>query len=264
MRRIVGVAAAALLVAVTSGTAGKLDVGGHRLRFQQKGKGEPVVVFDAGLGDAYVTWKWVWPRVTDFTRVFLYDRAGLGKSEPGPPPRTSSLMVDELHALLRGADVPPPYVLVGHSLGGLNARLFATRYPDEVAAIVLVDATPLSFPAREADLRSAESLTRSETLLALTPEGTRLELESVRRSAEIVRQEENLPDVPVYVLTSTRPEEEPRFRDAWIAMQKELARAVEADRHVLTDQSGHYIHYDEPELVIESIREAVDTVRATR
>lgn len=253
-----------MVIAATVAIAAKFDVDGHRMRYQQKGKGSPVVVFDAGLGDAHESWRWVWPRVTEFTRVFLYDRAGLGRSESGPAPRTSSRMVDELHALLQGVGTPPPYVLVGHSLGGLNVRLFASRYPDEVAAIVLVDATPLAFPDREHELRSAESITRSETLLALIPEGTRLELESTRLSAEIVRREEDLPAVPVYVLSSTRPEEDPRFRDAWIAMQKDLARTVSADRHVLTDQSGHYIHYDEPQLVIEAIREAVDVVRATR
>ena len=118
-----------------------LDVGGHKLHLVCEGKGAPVVVMDAGLGDSWLTWSRTQPEIATRTRACSYDRAGLGYSEPGPYPRDSRQIVDELHTLLTVAHIAPPYVLVGHSFGGYNTRLFASTYPTEVAGLVLVDAS---------------------------------------------------------------------------------------------------------------------------
>lgn len=117
-----------------------VDVGGHRLHINTSGEGAPTVVLDAGVCDCSLNWCLVQPKVARFTRVCAYDRAGMGWSEPGPAPRTSERIVEELHTLLKNADIPGPYVLVGHSFGGYNVRLFAHKYPNEVAGLVLVDA----------------------------------------------------------------------------------------------------------------------------
>jgi pimeloyl-ACP methyl ester carboxylesterase len=116
-----------------------IDVGGHRLHIHCIGKGEPTVVFDSGLPGSSLSWCYVQPEVAKFARACSYDRAGLGWSEPGPTPRNSLRIVEELHALLVNAGVPPPYVLVGHSFGGFTVRLYASRYPHEVVGLVLVD-----------------------------------------------------------------------------------------------------------------------------
>ena len=116
-----------------------VDVGDHRLHLIRKGTGAPTVVLDAGLAGFSLDWGLVYPAVARFTTVCAYDRAGYGWSERGPAPRTSERIVDELRALLQTAGVEPPYVLAGHSFGGYNVRLFADRYPDEVAGMVLVD-----------------------------------------------------------------------------------------------------------------------------
>jgi pimeloyl-ACP methyl ester carboxylesterase len=117
-------------------------VGEHRLHLNCVGQGSPTVVLDAGWGYTSVEWSaWVQPEVAEHTRVCAYDRAGMGWSEPEPGPPNATQTAQELHALLQEADEEGPYVLVGHSLAGLYSRIYAERYPEEVAGMVLVDSS---------------------------------------------------------------------------------------------------------------------------
>lgn len=116
-----------------------VDVGGHCLHLYSIGEGGPTVILDAALGGSCLSWAHVQPEVAKFTRACSFDRAGMGWSDPGPEPRTAQQIVEELHALLHNAGVPGPYILVGHSFGGFTARLYAAKYPDEVAGMVLID-----------------------------------------------------------------------------------------------------------------------------
>jgi pimeloyl-ACP methyl ester carboxylesterase len=116
-----------------------VDVGGHRLHLLCAGAGAPAVVFDAALGASSISWSLVQPEVARVTRACAYDRAGFGWSDAGPKPRTAGRIAAELRELLVRAAVPPPYVLVGHSFGGLVVRVFASRHPRDVAGLVLVD-----------------------------------------------------------------------------------------------------------------------------
>lgn len=119
---------------------GKLvDVGGYRLHINSTGKEGPTVVFDAGMGCNSLDWSLVQPEVAKFARVCIYDRAGNGWSDESPLERTSQNIVNELHTLLQNSGEKGPFILVGHSFGGPNVLLFASLYPDEVAALVLVD-----------------------------------------------------------------------------------------------------------------------------
>ena len=121
---------------------GKLvDIGGYSLHLNCTGKKGPTVVLIAGGGDFSFDWNLVQPGVSSFARVCSYDRAGLAWSDPGPTPRTMLQDAYELHALLRAAGIKAPYVLAGHSIGGLIARVYAGQYPREVGAMVLVDPT---------------------------------------------------------------------------------------------------------------------------
>lgn len=125
---------------------GKLvDVDGHRLHIICAGEGSPSVILDAGLAGLGADWALVQSEVARFACVCAYDRAGYGWSDPGPLPRTSERIAGELHTLLQRARVPAPYVLVGHSFGGFNIRVFVGRYPSEVAGLVLVDPAVESF-----------------------------------------------------------------------------------------------------------------------
>lgn len=118
----------------------RVDVGGYSLHIYCTGTDSPAVIVDAGNGDFSLGWSGIQPEVAKSTRICTYDRAGYGWSDPSPKPRTATVMAQELHMLLANADIEPPYVLVGHSLGGYDVRMFADLYPDEVAGMVLVDA----------------------------------------------------------------------------------------------------------------------------
>jgi pimeloyl-ACP methyl ester carboxylesterase len=125
---------------------GKLvEVEGHLMHIQCTGSGSPTAVIDAGNGSFSIEWTPIRQELSQTTRVCAFDRSGYGWSEPGPRPRDGAQVVAELHALLMAAGELGPYVLVGHSLGGVHVRLFAAQYPAEVAGLVLVDtAYPLT------------------------------------------------------------------------------------------------------------------------
>ncbi len=116
-----------------------VDLGSHRLHLLELGRGSPTILLEAGLMSTVLSWTDLQRCLAGSFRVVSYDRAGLGWSDLGPMPRTADRIVDELHTLLERAGIPPPYVLVGHSFGGLTMPLFAARFPDEVAGMVLVD-----------------------------------------------------------------------------------------------------------------------------
>ena len=116
-----------------------VDLGSHRLHVLESGCGSPTIVMEAGLMSTVLSWSDLQRELARSYRVVSYDRAGLGWSDLGPMPRTADRVVDELHAMLERAAIPPPYVLVGHSFGGLTMPLFAACFPEEIAGMVLVD-----------------------------------------------------------------------------------------------------------------------------
>lgn len=125
-----------------------VDIGGRTLNIFCSGTGSPAVILDSGANESGYAWADIQPALAAFTRACWFDRAGYGWSDPGPFPRTSVAMSRDLHALLQRGGVPPPYVLVGHSLGGLNARVYNGLYPGDVAGMVLVDAAHEDEPVR--------------------------------------------------------------------------------------------------------------------
>jgi pimeloyl-ACP methyl ester carboxylesterase len=141
-----------------------VDVGGYRLNLNCLGAGTPTVVLDSALGLPAAEWSLVQPDVAEFTRVCSYDRAGYGWSSLGPFPRTSAQISQELHTLLQNGGVRPPYILVGHSFGGHNVRVYTHEHPNEVAGMILVEAAheeqlerlPAQF--KDSDQQQARSL----------------------------------------------------------------------------------------------------------
>ncbi len=125
-----------------------IDVGGHRLYLSCVGSGSPTVILEPGAGGTSAQLGWITPAVARTTRVCVYDRAGRGWSETASPPQDGAQIATDLHTLLHRGGVPGPYVLAGHSFGGLYVRTFAAHYPDEVAGLVLVDSTASQEPAK--------------------------------------------------------------------------------------------------------------------
>lgn len=136
---IVGARAKATLKAKYPPIGQMVDVGGYKLHLFCQGTGSPTVVMDAGAGSTGLYWSLVQPEIAKSARTCVYDRAGYGWSEKSPQPRSVKVMVNELHSLLSNADVAGPYVLVGHSLGGIIVRQYAQSYPQDVVGMVLVD-----------------------------------------------------------------------------------------------------------------------------
>jgi pimeloyl-ACP methyl ester carboxylesterase len=242
----------------------RVDVGGRALFISCTGTGTPTVVLEAGSGNTGDTWVSVQPEVARFTRVCSYDRAGLGQSDPAPAGvRTVQDSVDDLHALLGAADISGPVVLVGHSLGGLIVRLYASQYPDEVAGAVLVDGMPPDLPA--SGLALLPAVERGETFVILRglhpqdPEhldiiasGVWVMAHSPARVPAVVLAAgfHGAPDAPP----------DPAFEDLWAELQQEQARALDA-RLVSVPDGDHFLQLDRPELVIEAIRQMVEAVR---
>jgi pimeloyl-ACP methyl ester carboxylesterase len=119
-----------------------VNIGGRRINLHCTGAGGPTVILMAGIFSWSVVWYKTQPVIAQKTRVCAFDRAGYGFSDPGPRPQILSDVVDDLHAALNAGPIPGPYVLVGHSLGGIEARLYAQRWPKEVVGMVLVDTSP--------------------------------------------------------------------------------------------------------------------------
>src|SRR5438093_5821888 len=143
-----------------------VDVGGRRLYLECSGSGSPTVVLVSGLAEASVYWRgWIAPAVAENTTVCAYDRAGQGWSDPPASPQDGAAVATDLHTLLANAQIPGPYVVVGHSTGGAYARVFAARYPDQVAGMVFLDSQPNEaftglpdFPSQYSTLRRASAL----------------------------------------------------------------------------------------------------------
>jgi pimeloyl-ACP methyl ester carboxylesterase len=232
-----------------------VDVGGRHLYLECQGTGTPVVVFVAGLGDTgEAAWRTVWNEVARSTRACVYDRAGLGRSDPSPNAATYQSAVDDLHALLRNAHVSGPSVLVGHSLGGLLARLYAHDHPEAVAGLVLLDGTPVGwFPTVQRLLPAAvigllahnpEGFDLSHGLASLTPLDTPGAL-GHRPLAVLWAPNQSPPGLPV----STQRE----LERIWETEQARLGRLSSASRVQRVAGSGHYLQRDQPNLVVARI-----------
>jgi pimeloyl-ACP methyl ester carboxylesterase len=254
-----------------------VSIGSHRLEVHLEGEGTPTVVIDSGLFDEMGRLAALQESISRVTRVITYNRAGYGRSEPGPLPRDCRREAEELKALLDALDVSGSLVLVGHSLGALNIQTFASLYPDRVAGIVLMDPPPLSFILGRSfnNLRAmADSMTAEWQAIADQQVGVRNAEEQARadffrmiasehremfaRSAKEVAEIRGFGDTPLLVLASGSPN--PAFGDTaeefqafWIEQSRVLAKKSANGRFALLETASHHLYLDAPALVAESI-----------
>lgn len=242
--------ASALFIPTRSQTFTRVAVEGHAIRMLVAGSGMATVVFENGLGPPLEMWGKVQPHVSRFARTVTYDRAGVGLSADGPLPRDGRQVARELRDALGAAGVPPPYVLVGASLGGLYIRVFAGAYPEVVSGMVLVDPT-----------HDAEGLKPS-----LHPE-----LAVVRETAEQARASRVPAGVPLVLIDAISVRDVPFATSAIQQLREKQRPEIDAEsrayqhwldtipgaRLVTTDRSGHNVPIEQPLLVVETIREVV-------
>jgi pimeloyl-ACP methyl ester carboxylesterase len=248
----------------------KVDLGGYRVHVLESGVGSPTVIFESGLGEASSTWSDVQPKVALFARTLAYDRPGLGDSDPSPHPRSVREMAVELHSLLQSVHIPPPYILVGHSLGGTIVQIFAHAYPNEIAGLVLVDPEDSRLDhLLRSHMTAEEWAIRQKALdeaMPKMPAAVQAEITAYKKSASEAEKALPLPNVPVVLLTGT--EKNPDFpgnpleQDLKLQLHDELLAQIPHSRHILVPNSRHYIQNDAPALVIEAIRSVVDQCRS--
>ena len=276
----------------------RVDVGGYKMHLHCIGEGSPTVILESGLGDTYISWRKVQPQISSFARVCSYDRAGIGYSDSSSDPRTSQAIATQLHRLLQAAAIAPPYILVGHSMGGFTVRLFTTLYRNEVAGMVLVDA---SHPDQEnrfpPELKNmwATQIRESEFLAYTMPFGiprllSLCEDDPVQRAAEcnfhsareVVAELKSFPEsaaqtaatpalgnLPLAVLShdpdkpsaDLPPDLAKPVNDAWEKMQEELSHLSTRGTQTIAKNSGHYIQLDRPEIVIDAVKTVLDQAR---
>ena len=233
----------------------KVDVGGHGLQLLVGGPGSPAVIFEGGFGAGIASWSTVQKDVAAFTQTVSYDRAGLGQSDPGPKPRSAKQIATELHVALQKSGIKPPYVMVGHSFGGIYVRVFADMYPDEVAGLVLIDPSQESFNdwliKNQPDRLKAE-----EGNIAKAGEGVKAEFASVETSYSQARTAKVPKGIPVTLLTATEDESMPaEARKLWIEKHQEWLATVPGSKHVVVEKASHFIQAQQPAVVIEAIKQ---------
>jgi pimeloyl-ACP methyl ester carboxylesterase len=278
--------------------AGLVNIGGRSLFLECRGVGSPTVILEAGYRASSRYWSddllqpeaprlVVLPGVASFTHACAYDRPGtyasvgdddlLSRSDPVSQPRTASDIVGDLHALLHAAGVPGPYVMAGHSFGGLLVRLYASTYPDEIAGLVLVD--PYSeliqsqlTPAQWQMLARLNVRMGSDTVKPIPDYGD-LETDGFGQENDVMRRATAatpLSPMPLAVLAKGLPfdltEDALGFspdvlETALLAAESKLSMLVPNGRLFIASDSGHDIHQDQPALVTDAIRQVVAGVR---
>ena len=237
--------------------AATFNVGGQPLHIEKRGARGPIVVFESGLGEDSSAWREVVGPVSEFAQAVVYDRAGLGRSQPLATPGqpiAARAVADRLGALLAQAGLHPPFLLVGHSLGGLYVQMFARLHPNEVAGMTLLNSSSVDAPPQ------------LKTRAKLVPGSTDfLEEAGIAESNQQVRAAGPLPPIPLSVIAAT--DHGPYFRQ-WeptlMQLQQGLARLSPRGELVVANGSGHDVATDRPALVIAEIKKLAEGISGAK
>lgn len=232
------------------------DIAGSQVAYSSAGKGKPVVVFETGMGSTMNTWEPVFMEVANFTRVFAYNRPGYGRSKRTRSPQSAGEIAQRLHLVLKQTGHEPPYLLVGHSLGGIFINAFARLYPNEVSGVVFVDSShPQQFDYLKANRPGLYSI-----LVATSSIGkTRYELDILDGLNSEFEKSDVFPDIPLSVLTAEKSSlfETESMRLKWLEYQGDLASMSTLSKRTEVQGSSHFIHRTHPQKVVDEIRSMV-------
>lgn len=239
--------------------ASLVDVDGHAVEFVRAGTGTPTIVLINGSGGPLAGWMRVFDSIAARTTTLAYNRPGIGRSARPAEDQTAAEMVASLRRLLATLQLAPPYVLVGHSFGGLVANLYARRHPVDVAGVVLLEATaPQDLTALKAH-ENALQKGLAWLMRRLVPPQRWHESEHTARSAAELAAAPPFPAVPLRVVTGTKPAmawaTKPELLQARATHQRELVALSPLGRQVLADKSGHFPQFSEPERVVATVLE---------
>jgi pimeloyl-ACP methyl ester carboxylesterase len=239
----------------------KVAVAGHGLQLLVGGQGSPAVIFEGGFGTGIASWSTVQRDVAAFAQTVSYDRAGIGQSDLGPKPRSAKQIATELHTALEKSGVKPPYVMVGHSFGGIYVRVFADMYPKEVVGMVLIDPSQESF--NDWLIKNyPDRVKAGASNIAKASEGVQAEFASVDASYELARTTKVQQGVPVILLSATEDESMPaEGRKVWIEKHKEWLATVPGSKHIVVEKGVHFIQAQQPALVLDAIKEVLKRAR---
>lgn len=250
-----------------------LRVGGYGVQVSTLGTGPYTVIFESGFGRDLNVWRNVAPAIAKSNKVVTYSRAGHGRSEARPGTPSLASRTDQLEQLVATAGLTPPFILVGHSYGGFLIRSYAARHPGQVAGMVFVDPSDehQNQELRKLDPAGVDSDTR--LLAQFMPPKLQPELGQVQAILDSGKLDlvGPLPDVPVAVLTSVqrraKPElflETPAAVEVWRDLHARFFRTFTSGAHVVAPHSGHNIHQEEPQLVIDAVEQVIAAAAKAR
>lgn len=234
---------------------------GSKIDFESSGTGTPIVL-QAGLGDGLETWRTVRKRLEPLGRVVAYSRPGYGRSAATDAPRDPCSIARELDALLQAQGIAPPYVLVGHSIGGLYQWVYALLYPGKVQALVLLDPThPEHWPTLEREAKGTARTIRA--MKALFTPTMRAEFDGQQRCLESLDRT-GARSIPAWLLVRTEYSmlEGQEFQGAVEKLQRDWLTLIGAERIEPVTGSSHYIQKDRPAAVVDAVRRALAAPRA--
>ncbi|NNG24030.1 alpha/beta fold hydrolase [Telluria aromaticivorans] len=272
--------ATALLALALSGTLqaaspapDTLKVGDYQVQVATFGAGNYTVILESGFGRDLGVWRNVAPALAKSARVMAYSRAGHGKSDPRLDPPTIAARTNELEQLIATAGLKPPFVLVGHSYGGFLVRSFATRHPEQVAGMVFVDPSDEAFNVELRKLDAAGVDKDTKLTEQFMPPKLHAELRSVQAVLDSGKLPfaGALPDVPVAVLTSVQKREQPQLFletpaavQVWRGLHERFFRSFSNGSHIVTAESGHNIHQEQPQLVVSAVEGVIAAAESAR